>query len=169
MLKNNGPLRCVLLLVLVIGLILPAFNSIAEPTLAPDWTLNDPSGSIVDFHRESAERPAVLLFWATWCPYCRALMPHLEKVRRDYATKGVDFYALNVWEDSDPVAYLSEHDHGFRLLLNADSVAKDYGIKGSPGLVVVNQAKNIVYRRNSGTSPSQVETDLRGVLDEVSD
>ncbi|MFT4561098.1 MAG: cytochrome c biogenesis protein CcmG/thiol:disulfide interchange protein DsbE [Gammaproteobacteria bacterium] len=168
MLNNNGRLRFILLFCVAMGLIVTTFNSAAEPTLAPNWTLRDASGSTVDFHRANSERPAVLFFWATWCPYCRALMPHLEKVRHDYAALGIDFYALNVWEDSDPVAYLNKHNYGFRLLLNADGVASDYGVKGTPGLIVVDRAKNIVYRRNSGAPSGQVETDLRLVLDEVS-
>ena len=166
---NNGRYRFIPLLILLTSLSLPTRNSGAEPALAPNWTLSDASGSTVEFHHESAGRPAVLLFWATWCPYCRALMPHLEKVRQDYATEGVDFYALNIWEDSDPVSYFSEHNYGFRLLLNGGSVATDYGIKGTPGLIVVDQAKKIVYTRNSGTSPEQVEMDLRRVLDGFSD
>jgi cytochrome c biogenesis protein CcmG, thiol:disulfide interchange protein DsbE len=166
---NNGRYRFIPLLIALTSLSLPTPNSGAEPVLAPNWTLSEAGGSTVEFHRESAERPAVLLFWATWCPYCRALMPHLKKIRQDYATKGVDFYALNIWEDSDPVSYFSEHNFGFRLLLNADGVATDYGIKGTPGLIVVDQAKNIVYTRNSGTSPKQVAMDVRRALDGLGD
>ncbi|MCP5091039.1 MAG: redoxin domain-containing protein, partial [Gammaproteobacteria bacterium] len=27
------------------------------------------------------QQPVILLFWATWCPYCKALMPHLQSIR----------------------------------------------------------------------------------------
>ena len=134
-----------------------------EVELLADWTLFGVDGAPVNFYEDSANRPAVLLFWATWCPYCRHLMPHLEKLRQEFAP-AVRFYALNIWEDGDPVAHLADNGYGFHLLLEADAVAKGYGITGTPGLIVVDGNRGVIYMRKSGTSPGQVETDLRAAL-----
>lgn len=133
----------------------------------PDWTLETATGEPLNFYKHSAGRPAVLLFWATWCPYCRKLMPELEAVRREFAAADVVFYALNIWEDGDPVDYLREHGYGFELLLNADPVAANYGVKGTPGLIVVDAARRVVYVRKSGTTPAQLASDLRTVLGQI--
>jgi thiol-disulfide isomerase/thioredoxin len=133
--------------------------------LAPDWTLARADGAPLNFAAHNEGRPSVILFWATWCPYCRKLMPHLEKLREEYAPGGVNFYALNVWEDGDPVAYMKKNGYGFHLLLDADEVAKAYGVKGTPALFVVGANREVLYVRKSGTSPTQVESDLRFVLD----
>jgi len=130
----------------------------------PDWTLHDAEGHLVNFYEHSAGRPAVVLFWATWCPYCRALMPHLEKLREEFSDRGVLFYALNIWEDGDPVAYLREGGYGFNLMLEADGVAADYGVKGTPGLLLVDADRRVAYVRKSGSSPQRVERDLRALL-----
>jgi thiol-disulfide isomerase/thioredoxin len=136
----------------------------ADRELAPDWTLPGVEGAPLNFYQHSADRPAVILFWATWCPYCRQLMPHLEKLRQEFVSDGVNFYALDIWEDGDPVAYMKENGYGFQLLLNADEVAKTYGVKGTPGLFVVDANRAVLYVRKPGGSPTRVESDVRFVL-----
>lgn len=133
----------------------------------PDWTLENAAGEQVNFRTHSAGRPAVLLFWATWCPYCRELMPELEAVRAEFATGDVIFYALDIWEDGDPVRYMRERGFGFELLLDADPVAAQYGVKGTPSLLVVDADRRVVYVRKSGTGPSQVARDVRAILRQV--
>ncbi len=147
-------------------LALATLAATAQQTV-PDWTLETATGEPLNFYSHSADRPAVLLFWATWCPYCRKLMPELEAVRREFADADVVFYALNIWEDGDPVGYLREHGYGFDLLLNADPVAANYGVKGTPGLIVVDAARRVVYVRKSGTTPAQLASDLRAVLGQI--
>lgn len=52
--------------------------------------------------------PAVVLFWATWCPYCKAFMPWVGDIQNDYADQGVQIVAINAKEqdEGDPVDYL---------------------------------------------------------------
>jgi thiol-disulfide isomerase/thioredoxin len=142
------------------------FAAQAQQTV-PDWTLSSAGGEPLNFYTHSAGRPAVLLFWATWCPYCGELMPELEAVRREFASADVSFYALNIWADGDPLAHMREHNYGFNLLLDADPVAVNYGIKGTPSLIVVDAARRVVYSRKSGTPPARVASDLRAVLGQV--
>ena len=35
----------------------------------------------------SADKPVIVDFWATWCPPCRALGPHIEQLAKDYDGK----------------------------------------------------------------------------------
>ena len=41
------------------------------------------------------QRPAVVEFFATWCPHCQAMKPILEKVESQYRGK-VDFYQIDI-------------------------------------------------------------------------
>lgn len=151
---------CVVLLLAVVP------GAKAQQTV-PDWTLESAAGGAINFTTHSAGRPAVLLFWATWCPYCRELMPALDAVRAEFAADEVTFYALNIWEEGDPVAYVREHGFGFELLLRADAVAAEYGVKGTPALLIVDAARRVVYVRKSGTGPAQVARDVRTILRQV--
>ena len=140
------------MVVLWLGLFSNALSAQGDVELLADWALVDSDGITVNFYEHSANRPAVLIFWATWCPHCRALMPYLERLRKEFAP-AVNFYALNVWEDSDPVAHMADNGYEFHLLLDADAVAKTYGITGTPGLIVVDENRGVIYVHRSGTSP----------------
>lgn len=152
-------------LVLALGVVAAA----AAPPRAPDWTLDAVDGRAIAFHADAAGQPAVLLFWASWCPYCRALFPHLDALRTEYEPRGVRFYALNVWEDGDPLAYMREHGYAMTLLTAADLVAEEYGVTGTPAVFVTDRAMRIRYRRGSGEAPRDVVGAVRIALDAALD
>ena len=132
---------------------------------APDWSLQTGEDETIDYYQDSANKVSVVLFWATWCPYCKTLMPHLEVIYRKYKNKGLKFYAIDVFEDGklDPVDYFKGNEFTFTLLLGGDLVAEDYGVKGTPGLYVVDKNKKIIYKRPAGVSDVLVSqnVDLR--------
>jgi thiol-disulfide isomerase/thioredoxin len=131
---------------------------------APDWSLKSPAGAQVNFYADSKDQISVILFWATWCPYCRELMPHIQAVADEFKGKPVRFYALNVWEDSDPVAHMQQHGFTFSLLLAAERAADEFGVKGTPGLFVVDKSHVIRYMRVSGEDDLDVEIALRETI-----
>lgn len=131
---------------------------------APNWILPNSQGQHVSFYQDSESKPAVILFWATWCPYCAALMPKLHELQQELANDDVAFYALNVWEEGDAVGYMAKHEYQFTLLLNADTVAKHYRVKGTPGLMVVDKDKVIRYIRTKGTSEDDAVAQVRAAL-----
>jgi hypothetical protein len=84
-------------------------------------------------------------------------MPLLDEVRQDFSDVGVEVFALNVWEDGDPVSRIDDGGFDFRLLLDADSVADAYDVRGTPGLFVVNSEGVIVYRRRPSGDKTAAE------------
>jgi len=148
-------------------LVLAPYAANAEPLnvgdTAPDWTLTKTDGSDMSFYKEAGDKPVVLLFWATWCPYCRALMPELESLKQELDNQ-YRFYALNIFEDSDPVAHMRENNYSFTLLPEADPVAKAYGVKGTPGVIVVSGDKKVLYTRKSGSKPVDVRAAVAAAL-----
>ena len=143
----------------------PRSPAITIGDTASDWSLVTPAGKTVSFYEDSGARPSVLIFWATWCPACRKVMPELAKLQSSLPEGSANFYALNVKEDGDPVAYFSEQNYGFELLLNADDVAKDYGMFGTPRILVVDGNKVVRYTRRKGTSLEQTLVDVREALE----
>jgi thiol-disulfide isomerase/thioredoxin len=151
--------------VLLVLLALPGPScalGIGDP--APDWRLSTPSGEVVRFGVDGRDRVAVVLFWATWCPYCRTLMPHIQKLADEFRDQPVRFYALDVWEDGDPVAHLRERGYTFTLLLAAEPVAEAWGVAGTPGLFVVDRSGIVRYRRASGAGDDDVERAARDAI-----
>ena len=120
---------------------------------APEWEMTDAEGREVVFPADAEGRPSILFFWASWCPYCHIVMPHLHSIVEDYADHGIQVYAINFKDDADPVAYMEEHGYDFVVLPLGDLVADDYGVFSSPGLLVVDGQGMVTYRRRRTRAP----------------
>jgi len=131
----------------------------------PPFVLADAGGE--PFHYpEDLEGPTVILFWATWCPYCKALMPHLQSIIDEYGGE-IEVLALNFREDGDPAGYLAERGYDFRLFPESDEVAGLWGVKGTPGLFLVDKSGRAVFSNHSipreayPTDPDEREQELK--------
>lgn len=118
--------------------------SVKSAEIAPDWMLVSSAGQTVRLSREVKQQTTVLFFWATWCPYCKALMPHLQSMRLEYG-KDIRILAVNFREDGDPVAFIENAGYDFTILPGGDEVAAAYGIKGTPGLIIVDSRQRIQF------------------------
>lgn len=140
-----------------------AGNSLQLGDRAADWILANQEGRTVTFYQDSGQRPAVLLFWASWCDTCVELMAELDELYQQLSQEDVRFYALNIWEESSPLAYLKDKDFNFTVLLNADRVAKRYKVRRTPSLFVVNADKSIGYVRRNISSNEEVVQAIKDV------
>jgi thiol-disulfide isomerase/thioredoxin len=135
------------------GILVAAFSSAAgavdQGDRAPAWHAADFAGRPVDFPAVGAGKPVVVVFWATWCPYCRAFMPYLKGIQADYAAQGVKIVAINAKEDGrgDPRAYVQGLGFTPIAVANGDAIAASYGIQYIPGLLIVDGAGIVAYRR----------------------
>lgn len=117
-------------------------------SLSPTWSLADSQGNNHQFPQQAIEnnQVTVLFFWATWCPYCKQLMPHIQSALYQYqGILNLKVYALNINEDADPQAYLNNQGYTFNLFPEAEKVAKQYQINGTPGVLVFNQKGEQVF------------------------
>ena len=141
-----------------------ACSAWAAPSQAPDWMLTRSDGQPLSFQEDARGRHAVLFFWTTWCPHCARALPHMEALHREFAPRGVRFYALDIWEDGDAVAYFHARGYHLPLFLAADLVAEDYGIEGTPGIVVVDPEGRLVDLALDGLPPARMAEKLRAHL-----
>ncbi len=112
---------------------------------APNWTLTDATGQEYSFHEEHRKGPSIVLFWATWCPYCKALMPHLQSMLEEYRGEApLRIYAISYREDGDPVKYLERQGYSFIAFPEGGDVPASYSVSGTPGLFVVDETGRIV-------------------------
>ena len=143
---------------------------------APDWSLRTVAGEQLSFPRAADGKPAIILFWATWCPYCKVLMPYLEDIRAQYDDRGLQVFAINIKENGDPIEFSKEHNFDFVYLLHGDKIADRYSVRFTPGLFVVDADGNIVFRRRPTDLPAgrkvaeywaeRVTEALEGLFDE---
>jgi len=144
LLAGHDHLMRLLVITLALGLFTSCTASVDSANVAPDWSLVSAQGETVQLSREVREQPTVLLFWATWCPYCKALMPHLQSMRLEYGGK-IKILAINFREEGDPVEFIRRAGYDFTVLPDGDDVAASYAIYGTPGVVIVDSDRTIRF------------------------
>lgn len=124
-------------------------QAVEQGDRAPAWQRTTFSGEPVAFPGVLEGDPAVLVFWATWCPYCKAFMPELETIRADYADAGVKIIAINAKEDGegDPDTYVRELGFPMVAVRDGDAIADAYGVDYIPGLMVIDGDGTVAWRR----------------------
>jgi peroxiredoxin len=111
---------------------------------APGFDLELSSGKR-RFSLESAKgKTVVLAFWATWCEPCRAEIPRLMALQKDYAAKGVVVLGVSSEDAREVLAYLSSEDPDFATVLDPGKhVSNAYGVDMVPRTFVVDSTGTI--------------------------
>lgn len=105
---------------------------------APDFDLKDLDGMSVKLSDVKGS-VVVLDFWATWCPPCRASLPHLAAAGEKFKGRGVKVFAVNQQEERETVFnYVTDQKLNLTALLDSDGeVGKKYGVSGIPQTVII--------------------------------
>ncbi len=120
---------------------------------APDFSLEDVSSNKVSLQETAkANNATLLVFWATWCPYCRQEVPELIKLNSEYKDKGLKILAIDLGESQKKVeSFVKQEGISYTVLLDTDNkVASQYGIMGIPNNILLGKDGVIKYR---GTRP----------------
>lgn len=68
---------------------------IKEGNKAPDFELTTVDGKQLKLS-DMVGKKVILNFWATWCPPCKAEMPHMQDFYEEQADNGVEVVAVNL-------------------------------------------------------------------------
>ena len=97
------------------------------------------------FELDKTDKPALINFWATWCPPCRMEMPGLQKLYEEYGDK-IDFVMINLGETKETINdFLSENKTytfpiGYDL---SENLGTKFSIVGIPTTYIVGKDKII--------------------------
>lgn len=123
-----------------------------EPVVTPsiDFQLQDLNNNTFVLSQYKDKKPVILLFWTTWCPFCRKELRILNEKYPKLTKEGWEVLAVDVGEPLYKVDNLVKN-YGlvFRVLLDRDSsVASAYDLLGVPTYVVINKKGNLVFKDN---------------------
>ena len=109
---------------------------------APDFTLKDLDGSPIRLSDLKGKR-IVLVFWASWCPDCRAEVPELKAMYTAAAPAKVEFVSVSFDREFDTLQKFAADNAlpGIQLFDPAgkkeSKVGADYHIKWIPSLYLI--------------------------------
>ena len=114
--------------------------------LAPEWKLRDTQG-VAHAMSDYRGRVVVLDFWATWCPPCLKVSPHMQALHERYDEKDVAILAIHYDDEGDPAAYMKKHGYRYRALTDGLAVAKKYGVSRIPTIMVISRDGRVLHRQ----------------------
>ena len=110
-------------------------------------TFTDMAGA--SFSTQSFEGKIVVInFWATWCPPCRAEMPSLNKLFKEFENDK-DMAFLLVTEDEEPLKardYLRNHNYHLPLYTASGAPGPGFYSGTLPTTLVFDKRGNLIYR-----------------------
>jgi thiol-disulfide isomerase/thioredoxin len=117
---------------------------------APVFDLRDDNGNSASLAHYRG-KIVVMNLWASWCPPCRAEMPDLQRVAREYAGEGVVVVGVNQGESADRAATFAR-SLGITFPIWIDDsqrYGRVYAALGLPTTVVIDR-KGVVLRGFDG-------------------
>lgn len=123
-----------LALVFSVMIAMPLNAQEVQPMLgqpAPLFALNALNGKAYSLGQLKGNY-VVIHFATTWCPFCNAEAPNLEKLYKEYREKGVEVFIVDVAEGKELVERsFSRFNFSFPILLDADGkVSASYAPEG---------------------------------------
>jgi len=109
-----------------------------RPETRPDRA-KDANGRPIDLKKYIGKSVVMLDFWATWCGPCVEAMPEVEEVAKQYASKGLVFYAVNAGEDVGAVKkFLQESKLNPPVAMDEKKeIGPMYAVRGIPQTVLI--------------------------------
>lgn len=117
-------------------------DMLAPGTPVPDFTLNDIEGEAVNIS-DFRGRKVVLLFWASWCPDCRAEVPQIKAMQASADPSKVAFVSVSFDRTFDAFkTYVGENYLGGVQLFDPagkkeSAIGAAYHIKWIPSLYLI--------------------------------
>ncbi|WP_391120436.1 peroxiredoxin family protein [Psychrobacillus sp. L3] len=145
----------------------PANEGVGKGDSAPNFKLTTLEGKEVSLADYKGKK-VVLNFWATWCPPCKAEMPHMQNYYEDMAVKeNVEILAVNLDSGMDNVkAFQEDYALSFPILLDEEGkVGKIYQAITIPTTYIID-TNGTIQNKIVGPMDEQMLTDLVKSLNE---
>jgi peroxiredoxin len=141
--------------------------SALEGKPAPAFAIKNLEGKTVSL-KDLKGKVVVLDMWATWCPPCRASLPHLDKLYEETKDKGVTIYAVNLQEDKDDIQnFIKQTNLKTPVLMDSDgAVAQAYKANAIPQTIVIGKDGNVA-RVFVGFSGEASAKDLKAAVEKA--
>lgn len=131
----------------------------------PDFQLQRLDGSTLTLS-ELRGKAVMIDFWDTWCPPCRAAMPHLQEISEEYANDLVIVGVAFGRQGRDAVAkFVQDNGLTFEFVLANQKVLTDFGgLPSIPTTFLVDRDGKVVRKWVGGQSKQAYEAAVQSVV-----
>lgn len=131
--------------------------------LAPDFALEDLNGDVVRLS-EYQGKVVFLNFWATWCPPCRAEIPHFIELVEQYGDDGFEVIGVDLdpRDFSKVQTFVDQQGINYTILYDTKGVSQMYGgIQYIPTTFVINREGKVVEQIQGSKSKYEFESIIK--------
>ena len=132
------------------------FTACAEPK---EWVGKELPELGVNFLGTAPEfkgKATIVEFWATWCPPCRASIPHLNEINKKFKDKGLVVIGITDEKQDIVEKFQKTLPMEYSVAVGGAAIEKKFGINGIPHAFVVGKDGKIVWEGH----PMQLTEDV---------
>lgn len=133
---------------------------------APDFSLLDINGNEITLSNFKGN-VVILDFWATWCPPCKAEIPHFIELQNEYRDEGLKIIGVSLDWNAERIlgSFAEENGINYTLLIGNDDVTDLYGgIMSIPTTFVIDRDGGIRKRYIGYKEKEVFEKDVKELL-----
>ncbi len=100
----------------------------------------------------------VQMYWATWCPYCRADLADMQRIYQQQQARGLEVVALSIDESDKTVReFWKGKNYSFPSAMRSDAIFEHYGrIATTPTYFIIDREGIVRQRINGSPEPGTI-------------
>jgi thiol-disulfide isomerase/thioredoxin len=106
---------------------------------------------------ELSASAVVVQIWASWCPFCGAQNPHVQKLHDAYSNRGLTVLAFSIDRTEQAAKeYLAKRGYTFNVAMRSADVDRWFGHPAVPKTYVVDAKGKIVFVHRGEMFPEDI-------------
>lgn len=109
-----------------------------------------------------------VVFFATWCPFCRSEHPGILKLKDKYPD--LNFIAVAFKDREKKIKrYLETSGNPYAFIINDEKgdLSKNWGLKGIPAFFLLDENANIRYHKSGGINMEAFDTEVFPIIQKL--
>jgi thiol-disulfide isomerase/thioredoxin len=100
----------------------------------------------------------VVQIWASWCPFCGAQNPHVQKLHEAYSGRGLKVLAFSIDQTEQAAKeYLAKHGYTFNVAMRSSDVDRWFGRNRTlPETYVVDSKGRVAFVHRGEMFPEDI-------------